>query len=378
MGSAYVIRMGCLDSIRSAGDLPMNSGYLIINEMGEFLAPGQQFLQLIEWLQSEESRQVQHGEIEKIMKRDGFELIRLMIQAHFDHRAALEPRIAVVKGAEGTMRHHCKLGTSRQLETPFGTVTVHRKGYNVRGCMNLHPMDAQLNLPPDKYSHTLREQVSLEASKNSFDEAVKSVLATTAGKVPKRQTEQITVAASRDFESFYDQRQNQEEEKTADLLIMTTDGKGVVMRQESLREHTRKKSERQQKDRKKARLNPGEKRNRKRMATVASVYTVAAHPRTPEEIMNTCNSDQEAKQERPRVQNKRVWASLERKPQEVTREMFDEAVRRDPHQKREWAVLVDGDERQLERIQTEAKNHGLVLTIILDFIHVLEYLWKAV
>jgi hypothetical protein len=52
------------------------------------------------------------------------------------------------------------------------------------------------------------------------------------------------------------------------LQVLTSDGKGIVMRPEALREGTRKKAER---DSKKlaTRLSPGEKRNRKRMAEVA-------------------------------------------------------------------------------------------------------------
>ena len=40
-------------------------------------------------------------------------------------------------------------------------------------------------------------------------------------------------------------------------------------------------------------------------------------------------------------------------------------------------ILVDGEPHQLRRIKRALKQHKLNATIIVDFIHVLEYLWKA-
>jgi hypothetical protein len=38
---------------------------------------------------------------------------------------------------------------------------------------------------------------------------------------------------------------------------------------------------------------------------------------------------------------------------------------------------VDGDRHQIEVICAEAAARGISVTILIDFIHVLEYLWKA-
>ena len=40
-------------------------------------------------------------------------------------------------------------------------------------------------------------------------------------------------------------------------------------------------------------------------------------------------------------------------------------------------MLVDGEPHQLKTIKGIAKQQGVKVTIVLDFIHVLEYLWKA-
>ena len=57
--------------------------------------------------------------------------------------------------------------------------------------------------------------------------------------------------------------------------------------------------------------------------------------------------------------------------------VFDEADRRDPARRRTWIALVDGDNYQIGLIQAQAAARGVTLTILVDFIHVLEYLWKA-
>jgi hypothetical protein len=70
---------------------------------------------------------------------------------------------------------------------------------------------------------------------------------------------------------------------------VSVDGKGVVMRQEDLREATRKAAEKRNHKITK-RMSKGEKKHAKRMATVAKVYTVEPFVRTPEDIVNELNS----------------------------------------------------------------------------------------
>jgi hypothetical protein len=40
-------------------------------------------------------------------------------------------------------------------------------------------------------------------------------------------------------------------------------------------------------------------------------------------------------------------------------------------------VLVDGNRTQIDAVKTEARRRNVDVHIVLDFIHVLEYLWKA-
>jgi hypothetical protein len=56
---------------------------------------------------------------------------------------------------------------------------------------------------------------------------------------------------------------------------------------------------------------------------------------------------------------------------------FDEAGARDLAHLRTWVVLVDGAEHQLDLIRAEAARRGVTIHIIIDIIHVLEYIWGA-
>ncbi|MBN2196482.1 MAG: hypothetical protein JW751_26965 [Polyangiaceae bacterium] len=62
---------------------------------------------------------------------------------------------------------------------------------------------------------------------------------------------------------------------------------------------------------------------------------------------------------------------------DVIRETFQESLRRDPKQQRRWIVLVDGNPDQIRSVHRVCKELGVRVTMILDLIHVLEYLWRA-
>jgi hypothetical protein len=122
-------------------------------------------------------------------------------------------------------------------------------------------------------------------------------------------------------------------------------------------------------------LGRGRRLNAKRMASVATVYTVQPFVRTPEQVLPEQKPQEVAI--RPRPEHKRVWASLARSPQEVITAMFEEAVHRDPEGKKRWVALVDGNETQIRLLERLAEERDLTVPIVVDFIHVAEYVWEA-
>jgi len=109
----------------------------------------------------------------------------------------------------------------------------------------LFPLDGMLNLPDLDVSYNLQKNLVLEVIKTSFDESIESIKRWTGVSITKEQAKKIIIESANDFNKFYDfQFLNEKKEaKTQPLVILTSDGKGVVMRTEALREATRKKAE---------------------------------------------------------------------------------------------------------------------------------------
>jgi len=341
----------------------------------EFRPAREQFEAAIAWLESADASKLTHSALEERLEEEGREMMRRLFQAHLDLRAMREERLPGVMGGDGRIRTHVR-GSDRPLMTVLGEVRVPRLQYGRWGLSSLFPGDMALNLPAEAYSHGLRRIAAIEAAKVSYQETVHSIAAYTAGQVPSRQVQELVQRAAVDFDGFYSGRSAVGPEETSDPLILTLDGKGIVMRTEHLREATRKKAEASQPklDR---RVSSGEKKNRKRMATVAAVYSIVPFVRTAEEVMSELRPVRDAAKPRPRARNKRVWASVEKSAKAVTRELFDEAERRDPDHQRPWICLVDGDQHQIARVRKEARRRGVEVVLVLDLIHALEYLWTA-
>jgi hypothetical protein len=328
---------------------------------------------LIAKLTSPEAMRATMTDIERLLAKDGIEFIRGLFQAHLDARTAAEPTVEVV-GADGVARPHVRVST-RTVETPFGELTVTRKLYRAVGVTAIAPLDAALGLPDEKYTLEVRRIVAEESAKSSFDEVVELIDKRTGASVPKRQVEELTERSTQDFDEFYAARLR-DPEATDDLLVLSFDGKGVAMRHDDLREATRKAAEATPRTLH-SRLAKGEKPNRKRMAQVAAIYSLPLWRRTIADVLHGLHDPKERDAKRPRPINKRVWASIEHTAQQVVDDAFAEGLRRDPERKRRWVVLVDGQPDQIKRVQQAARKAGVEITIQLDIVHVLEYLWRA-
>ena len=119
---------------------------------------------------SREAQQMSESDLERELHRRGQELMRKLLQGHLDQRSPGEAA-GPVEGADGVERSE-RRGHERHLETIFGTVQVERVGYARAGHESLHPLDAALNLPPERYSLEVRRRVAEATASRSFDEAL--------------------------------------------------------------------------------------------------------------------------------------------------------------------------------------------------------------
>lgn len=309
-----------------------------------------------------------HQEAERLIGDQGNEVMRLMVQGFLDHRHETEVH-EPQRGIDGELRTYLKT-TSRALMTTFGPVRVTRVTAYGTGMSGVRPLDDELNLPTTKYSYALQETATRWVAQVSFEQAIDNLQTSTAGHIPKRQLEVLTQAAVVNFDAFYEMSVPEVSSPHA-FLVLTIDGKGIVMTPDGLTEQTRKLAAFKNKLRKRAgRLGDSDNTSRKRMASVFSVYDQAPMSRSAEELLKHQGK-------MPRPQSKRVFATISNDLRTAVGQMFDEAERRDPEHSRKWVVLVDGAIAQKDFILDEAKKRGVEVTVILDIIHAAQYLWTA-
>lgn len=333
------------------------------------------FESLLTVLGGEEAGALSHSELEERLQAEGRELLRQLFQDHLDLRAGRERPVAAVVDASGVARVTIEAGRSRGLASVFGELSVARIAYRARGAPDLHPADALLNLPAERHSHGLRRLAAVESSRGSFDDAVAAVQRATGQRLGKRQVEDLAGRAASDFHAFYAQCPAVAA-GADDALVLSCDGKGVVMRHDALRPATARAAA-DGRTKLKTRLSKGEKRNRKRMAEVGAVYDATPVPRTAADVLPATDDQRAAAIPGPVATNKWLTASVVHDAADVVAQVFEEADRRDPDHARPWVALVDGNNHQISRIQAEARARGAPVTVVVDFVHVVEYLWKA-
>jgi hypothetical protein len=323
----------------------------------------QAFSEMDAWAHSPEALGLPEDAVERGLETRGREVWRLMLQSHLDARGTGYVGLRLeVKTAEGEVQERrAEREDRRGLTSIFGPVQMVRKAYTERGQETVHPLDEVLELPARSPSSELQRRLVEETVRGPFDEAVTAVERSTGNRLPKRLAEQVTLEASQDFVPFYAQRSAPPTEGTGPLLVVTTDCKGVPMVKPEGAVH-------------RVRLKKGDKANKKKMATVATVDTRGSRVRTAEDVVASLFDDAPQKgAATAKPERKRVWASLERPQEEVFREVAAEVAARDPWSLKLRVFLTDG-ERRLRRMAVKFLP-GFIL--VLDLMHVLEYLWKA-
>jgi hypothetical protein len=239
-----------------------------------------------------------------------------------------------------------------------------------------------LTLPARGDAHRLQKRVAAKAAQMSFDEVANAIDPDTAVRLGKRQVEQIVYDAAQDFDACYAQPCSpalQQYAQAQPIQVLTCDSKGVVRRKEAWREATRKKVEARAQQAPHG-LARQDQSNRTRMATVAGIYHMDRHIRSPHTVarqfapLRLVPSNPPLA---PQPVGKKRWASLQTPRQTVMETACAEGLRRDPEQQAAWVVLVDGDPTHIDSSKKAAQAHGVSVVMIVDIRHALAYLWKA-
>lgn len=345
-----------------------------VAEVGRAESATEAFANLRWWSRSSAAQQLEAYEVEQTIAVAGAEVWRRLLEESFGARGMgdVGEAVMVESGECDEQRLGYRRDHTRVYLSQFGPVPVTRLGYGAPGSSSVHPLDAELNLPRRRYSYPLQERAARLSARGPFDEAVDEIGRTTAAKLPKRQLEEVVCEAAADFDAFYNEQiaEAPSPRTTGSILVAGVDCKGVP----------RRRTAEEKADPPSKHLGKGEKRQKKKMATVASVHTTQPHVRTPEEVTAALmdnGAPGAAKERKPKPEHRRLWASVRQSKDEVIAEVAAEMQRRDPFQRKTAVCLMDGEDALRRRAIKHLQSVFPALILVLDILHVLSYLWNA-
>jgi hypothetical protein len=231
-----------------------------------------EFSRLESWLASSNALHLPLNQIEFQQQAKGRELQRLLLQAHLEQRGNGDVGSALkLQKPDGEVLCSYRHLSTRSITTVFGTVQITRMGYSRPGTPSIFPLDKTLALPSRSFSYELQQRLVKAAVQNPFLESVQTISELTGVAVSKRSLEEILPDAAQDFDAFYQQRSVAT--ACGSILVSAVDGKGIPMVKPDGAQP-------------RARQTKGQKANKKRMATVATVFTRAPWVRTPQQIID--------------------------------------------------------------------------------------------
>ena len=271
---------------------------------------------------------------------------------------------------DGQTLHRIDATRERRYVSIFGALAISRCVYAVREKQREQaPLDAQLGLPADDFSYVLKDWLHQACVRDAFGEAVEWLDAMLGLSLSVHSAEETNQRLAEQVEQFRLKQPVPAASGEAEIFVVTADGKGVPMRR-PIEERARHGLRRRK----------GEKANKKQMAAVGAVYSIAPFVRTPDEVIDEVQR-RRAAGDRPRPQHKRVWAELTcmregeafSGKERLFAEMAIQTGQRDPRHGKPLVCLMDG-EAALWAMQQSWFPRAIG---ILDLFHVLEWVWDV-
>ncbi len=350
---------------------------MIIEVEDRLCKVAKQFLDVLERIE----RAAESGkDVHEVEETTWFGLIetgREMIVAHIKQQEEELPRPEVIE-QQGKKLRRLPKPRKREYVSVFGPTPFCRDVYATRETQRQEvvPLDAKLGMPQGNMSYLLQKWSGTKCVKESYTQS-RATLLEIFGFAPSVNCLEDMVARAADHaEVYFDEQEPVDPTTEEEILVATSDCKGVPMRRidapgtKSVDDRPRAKP---------TRLKKGQKHGQKRMACAGGVYSVSPFRRTAEDVLDEILRKQKQLQ-RPEPTNKRLRAVL-------TREIDDKKVngkdvvfdwlakevgQRDPQESRTVVAIMDG-ETKLRDLQEQKLPRAVG---ILDIWHVTEYLWK--
>ncbi len=270
-------------------------------------------------------------------------------------------------------------------QSVFGEVKINRTYYWRKGEKGAFPLDAKLNLPDRRYSYLLDKWVQSSVIEMPYEKSVKRFAELLGIPVTKLGQQNVAREVGRYFTEFYRQKPVFDPATEGSLIGVQADGKGVRMIP----------SEKPQvgKDAKPRRGKGDKSGGLRRMAVATADFTFKPSPRSPEEMVAVLMKENiQAKVAANTVEkqvgrgnrareglNVQVAASMAGK-RVAFAELAARIKRRDPKGEKKIVVFLDGERALEDQLLLLFKEAGLaerIDAVVLDIMHVMEYVWEA-
>lgn len=316
---------------------------------------------LISWVSKVTDTQSSVHETEEQLWVGMLALGRGLMQLRFE--ACYEAEVvADVLNVNG-VRYDYQRRSQRAYVSLFGEVQVKRAYYLNGECGGLCPLDAVMSLPARSYSDSVQERLSELNVWVSQDHSLVLLARWLGLKIPKGSLQSSVSEQAAYLDDYYAQHAAHSTPEQDSILVATADGKGIPM--------TRADSPPLE-----ARRSKGSKKTAKKEAIVTALYTVAPYRRDSQDILSALLPDAAnattIPAERPLLSNKQTFGTLEGKTVALTH-LADQVMHRQTAPFTQCVALTDG----ADALQRQMRDHLPDFTLVLDIIHVTEYLWDA-
>ena len=329
----------------------------------------EQFEQLIDFVTGEKARTATADHTERGLFKLLVVLGKRLLELFFVMRSKSSSRQTLSIAGNQVIPYH--RDTVRHYYSIFGKIRFERPYFYKKGVGKGIPLDEALSLGADGYSDLLREMSGYLDVDNVYAKTTDVFKRLLGLSLSTRDLQHNVIEDSADYEAYYEQKPPPKPVLEATILVAQADGKGVPMIVEEDEDAPEP-----------IRLGKGQKRGHKKEAIVTSAHTIAPMIRTPQEVVNSFfdlskaefskETQQADGRARPKPQNKLTWATLDGKDIALSRMSKYVQLLEGTHIL-EHMALCDG----CEALQLRILKHLNGFTLILDFIHASEYLWKV-
>lgn len=258
---------------------------------------------------------------------------------------------------DGTALSECHLRPTT-YQSVFGRIVFRRHRFFARGQAGVSPLDAALSLPERCYSALLRDWAGHELTDAAFEASRRTLERILQLDLSKNALETMVREDASDVDAFYEQKGVPPKTDEGPILAVQADGAGVRLVGTEPSQRTGHATS-------------------KREAIVTTIYTIGRHVRSPAELAEALLSDG-AKAERslhllrPVPVGKETRGTLDGKDAALERLRIRVQARDGPHIQ-DRVALTDGSGALQDRTAQALPN----FTLVLDIMHVLNYLWAA-